>query len=178
MSTQASWLDKNWNIDPDKLTFLKGLSIKKELDVQENPAKDGKNPINTKGFKTQGLTTTHDVAYSAGIEPLKEFQSWKARCGKRAAMYVGGHRFGPAVLILDKVEFTAKSISNTGKILTATITLTFSGDTSTAPAPAAATELFVGDTATPSNTPGYQPNSMVVNSAYNIGPNPSSAAAK
>ena len=179
MAIQASWLDKKWTIDPTGITFLNGLSMKKELDVEENEAKDGKNPINTKGFKPQGLTTTHKVGFSAGVNPLKEFDAWKNRCGKRSGFFVEGQKFGPPVLILDKVEFTATNISNTGIILDAEITLTFSEDTGPAKAPAAAVELFVGDTATPETAPGYNPNANKgTKSAYNVGPSKSTAADK
>lgn len=179
MAIQASWLDKKWTIDANGITGLNGLSLKKELEVEENESKDGKNPTNTKGFKAQGLSTTHKVGFNVGTNPLKEFEAWQKRCGKRAGFHIEGKRFGPPVLILDKAEFTAGTISNTGQILDAEITLTFSEDVNTAKAPAAAVELFVGDKATPATTPGYNPNSRAAKtSAYNVRPTASQAAAK
>lgn len=83
------------------------------------------------------------------------------------------------MLILDKVAFKATNISNTGQILAAEITLTFSEDVNKAVAPAAAIELFFGDIATPETTPGYNPNATTtVKSAYSIRPSASEIAAK
>lgn len=179
MSIQASWLDKKWTIDSYRVMGLHGLSIKKELDIEENEAKDGKNPVNVKGFQPQGLATTHSVAFATGSNPRQELEAWKARLGKRAGFHLAGKRFGPPVLVLDKVGFTKTAISNTGVVLAAEITLTFSEDTNTAKAPAAAVELYVGDTALPETTPGYNPNGVAaVKSAYNIGPSASAKEAK
>lgn len=178
MSIQASWLDKKWTIDGNAINGLNNIAIKKELDVEENESKDGKNPTNTKGFKPQSFTTTHKVGYAAGTNPLKEYEAWRQRCGKRSGFHIAGKRFGPPVLILDKMEFTAGAISNTGVILDAEITLSFSEDVNTISAPTAAVELFVGDTATPETTPGYNPNASSGKSAYNIGPSKSAAEEK
>ncbi|WP_302361316.1 hypothetical protein [uncultured Megasphaera sp.] len=179
MSIQASWLDKKWTIDINAVNGLDNLSIKKELDVEENDSKDGQNPTNTKGYKPQGLTTTHKVSFAAGTNPRQEYKAWQERVGKRAGFHINGTRFGPPVLILDKVEFKASHISNTGQILEADITLTFSEDVNQAKAPAAAVELYFGDIAVPETTPGYNPNAaQTVKSAYNVRPSASAAAEK
>lgn len=179
MSIQASWLDKKWTIDGSTINGLNNISMRKELDVEENESKDGQNPTNTKGYKPQGLTTTHKVAFTAGTNPRREYKAWQDRVGKRAAFHINGKRFGPPVLILDKAAFKATNISNTGQILAAEITLTFSEDVNKAVAPAAAIELFFGDIATPETTPGYNPNATtVVKSAYSIRPSASEIAAK
>lgn len=179
MSIQASWLDKKWTIDGNGITALDNISMRRELDVEENEAKDGKNPTNTKGYKPQSLTTTHKVGFSVGTDPAREFDSWKKRCGKRAGFHVNGTRFGPPVLVLDKVEFTASRISNAGRILSGEITLTFSEDVNKAAAPAAAIELFVDDTTPLGAAPGYNPNGQKASkSAYDVGPSKSAAAAK
>ena len=179
MSIQASWLDKKWIIDINAVNGLDNISMKKELDVEENDSKDGQNPTNTKGYKPQGLTTTHKVSFAAGTNPRQEYISWQARVGKRAGFHINGTRFGPSVLILDKVEFKSSHISNNGKILEAEITLTFSEDVNKAAAPLAAVELFFGDIAQPATTPGYNPNAgNVVKSAYNVRPSASETTAK
>lgn len=179
MSIQASWLDKKWIIDTNQVSGLNALSMEKALDVEENESKDGTNPTNTKGYKPQSLTTTHTVAFAAGTDPRKEYKSWQERIGKRAGFHINGTRFGPPVLILDKVEFKAHHISNTGEILDGEITLTFSEDVNQAAAPASAVELFFGDIALPATTPGYNPNAeAVVKSAYSVRPSASAAAEK
>lgn len=179
MSIQASWLDMKWTIDNYGIKSLENIAMSRELDVEENESKDGQNPTNTKGYKPQGLVTTHRVSFSGGGNPRREYEQWKKRCGKRAGFHIEGTRFGPPVLILDKAEFKALAISNTGQILAAEITLTFSEDVNTAKAPVAAIELFVGDTATPENTPGYNPNSSnAAKSAYNVRPSAAAAAEK
>ena len=178
MSIQASWLDKKWTIDRNGLTALNNFSLTKELDVEENEAKDGKNPTNVKGYKPQSLVTSHKVSYSTGKSPLKEFEEWQARCGKRAGFHIEGRRIGPSALILDKVEFTANAISNTGQILNAEITLTFSEDVNFVKAPKVAVERYVGESQTGS-TPGYsQSGKTEVKSAYNVRPTASAAEAK
>lgn len=181
MSIQASWLTKKWTIDRSNLTALNNFSLTKELDVEEQEAKDGKNPTKTKGYKPQSLVTSHKVSYSAGNSPLAEFEAWRALCGKSGGFHIAGKRIGPSSLILDKVEFTTNAISNTGQILDAEITLTFSEDVNFAKAPEAAVELYVGESATVgTNTPGYSPNGQVdeIKSAYNVRPSASAAAAK
>lgn len=178
MSTQASWLDKQWTIDSNGIKALNGITLAKELDVDENESKDGKNPTNTRGFKPQTLTLSHKVALVTGGDPRKELESWRQRCGKRAGFYLNGQRFGPPVLILDKVEFASAFIDNQGRLLEADISLTFSEDVNTVAAPAAATELFFGDIATPGKTPGYNPSGKTTASAYNIRPSSSAAAEK
>lgn len=179
MSIQASWLDKTWTIDINALHGLESISLKKELDIEENDSKDGQNPTNTKGYKPQGLSTTHKVAFVAGTNPRQEYTAWQERVGERSGFYLNGTQFGPTVLILDKVEFKANKISNTGQILAGEITLTFSEDVAKAQAPAAAVELYFGDIAQPETTPGYNPNAAaVVQSAYAIRPSASETTAK
>lgn len=179
MSIQASWLSKKWTIDSNSLRALNNFSLTKELDVEENETKSGKNPTNTKGFKPQTLVTTHKESRSTGADPLAEFNSWKALAGKRGGFHIEGKRIGPAALILDKVEFTATAISNTGLILEAEITLTFSEDVSFAKAPTAAVEKYLGDASTSENAPGYQPQgATTIKSAYNVRPSASAAEVK
>ncbi len=86
MSIQASWLDKKWTIDINAVNGLDNLSIKKELDVEENDSKDGQNPTNTKGYKPQGLTTTHKVSFAAGTNPRQEYKAWQERVGQRGGL--------------------------------------------------------------------------------------------
>lgn len=179
MSIQASWLDKKWTIDGSTINGLNNISMRRELDVEENESKDGQNPTNTKGYKPQGLTTTHKVGFAVGTNPRQEYKAWQDRVGKRAGFHINGTRFGPPVLILDKAEFKATHISNTGQILEGEITLTFSEDVNKTIAPAAAIELFFGDIADPKTTPGYNPNAAAeVKSAYSIRPSASDTAAK
>ena len=162
MSIQASWLDKKWTIDRNGLTAINNFSLTKELDAEEQEAKDGKNPTKTKGFKPQSLVISHKVSYSTGKSPLAEFEEWQARCGKRAGFHIEGRRIGPAALILDRVEFTTNAISNTGH-----------------KAPEAAIELYVGESQTAGSTPGYSPKGQTeVKSAYNVRPSASAAEAK
>lgn len=54
MSIQASWLDKKWTIDGSTINGLNNISMRKELDVEENESKDGQNPTNTKGYNRKG----------------------------------------------------------------------------------------------------------------------------
>ena len=179
MSIQASWLDKKWTIDSNAIKAINNFSLVKELDVEEGETKDGKSPTTVKGFKPQDLTITYKVSTSTGSNPLKEYNEWGERAGKRAGFHVGGRRIGPPALILDKVEFNATVISNSGQFLEADITLTFSEDVNFAKAPAAAVELYVGDTATAQERPGYNPQGASANgSAYNVRPSASAAEAK
>ena len=178
MSIQASWLDKKWTIDAAGILALQNLNLKRELDFEEQEAKDGKNPINTKGYKPQALSFPFEVSRATGNDPLQEFEAWLDRRGKRAGFHLEGRRYGPPVLVLDSVEIEATHISNAGTILAAKITLNFSEDTNTAKAPAAAVELYVGDTAKPESTPGYNPNAPKSKSAYKVGPSASAAESK
>ena len=179
MSIQASWLSKKWTIDSNSLTALNNFSLIKELDIEENETKSGKNPTNTKGFKPQSLTTSHKVSMAAGADPLREFETWKALAGKRGGFHIEGKRIGPPALILDRVEFTANAITNTGIILDAEITLTFSEDVSFAKAPTAAVEKYPGDQATAEKAPGYRPDGTAsAKSAYNVRPSASAIEAK
>lgn len=179
MGIQASWLTKKWVIDARTLTALNELTLTRELDVEEGDIKDGKSPTTVKGYKPQTLSTTHSVSFSAGSDPRAEFESWQALLGKRGGFHVEGRRISAPALILDRVEFVATAVSNTGEFLAADILLTFSEDVSFAPAPAVATELYVGDTATPETTPGYKPNGYSeAKSAYNVRPSASAAESK
>ena len=179
MSIQASWLDKKWTIDAAGVLALQDLTLKRELDVEEQDTKDGKPQTNTKGYKPQPLALPFHVSRSTGNDPLQEFETWMDRRGKRAPFYLAGTRYGPAVLILDSVEFEATNITSSGIIAAANITLNFSEDVNTAQAPAAAVELYVGDTAKPGSTPGYNPSgAKAAGSAYKIGPSASAAEAK
>lgn len=179
MSISASWLTKKWIVDSNIVTALNNFSLVKELDVEENETKTGKSPTNTKGFKPQSLVTSHKVSISAGADPLREFMSWQALAGKRGGFHIEGKRIGPSALILDKVEFNATAISNSGVILEAEITLTFSEDVSFAKAPTASVEKYPGDAATAENAPGYRPQGIEsTKSAYNVRPSASAIEAK
>lgn len=179
MSIVASWLDKKFVVDATTIKSINNFSLTKELDVEEGEVKDGKSPTNVKGFKPQDLTISHKVSKFAGSDPLQEFNEWGERAGKRAGFHIGGRRIGPPALILDKVEFNATVISNRGEFLEAEITLTFSEDVNFVAAPAAASEKYVGDTATAGERPGYNPQGIGASkSAYNVRPSASAAEAK
>ena len=179
MSIMASWLSKKWLVDSNIVTALNELNFTKELDVEEQDTKEGKSPTAVKGFKPQKLETSHKVSRSAGGDPRKEFEEWQKLLGKRGGFHIAGTRIGPAALILDRVEIAVTALNNDGEFMDAQILLTFSEDTSFAPAPKVAVEKYVGDTYTESDTPGYRPNGTEkAGSAYNVRPNASAAEAK
>lgn len=147
--------------------------------MKKTKAKTAKTQPIQRDINRKGLQQPTPFPIFAGTNPRQEYISWQARVGKRAGFHINSTRFGPPVLILDKVEFKASHINNTGQILEGEITLTFAEDVNQVIAPAATTELYFGDIALPETTPGYNPNANnTAKSAYNVRPSASAAAEK
>lgn len=181
MSKQGAWLDKKFFVDQNGICTLDNLSLSKELDADEQKSKDGKNPTNSKGFKAQSLNLSVHYSKFAGMNPLKEFNEWGDRVGKRSGFLIEGKRIGAQAFILDKVSIQTNVINNFGEIVDATISLDFSEDTSFAKAPKPCIEEYVetNEKVDNSNLKGYAPNgAQNSKSAYNVGPSNSAKEAK
>lgn len=121
MATMARWRSIKWGVDPAAIRAIVGLStsykVKKVTDSTGNSRQRGHEP--------QPLTITYEVAKTAGADPLKEYQACERLVGSRAPFYLGGRRFGPAMLQLDEVSLDPILFSNAGEILQASISLAF-----------------------------------------------------
>ena len=173
---QASWQNKRWYISPQAAKLLQNASIEKVLKVEQQEAKDGKNPTNTQGFEPQAISLPYSASKNVGVDPLQELEDLDKLLGERGPLYLAGRRLGPPVLILDSVEFNATTIKPNGAILAADFVLNFIEDVGAVAAPAAAVETYYGQNELAADLPGLQQKNGVT-SAYDIRPSAAAVAA-
>ena len=104
MAIMAQWRGMRWEISPNMIKAIAGLSTSYKLKASTD--EDGRRKV--EGFELQPLSLDYDVSV-----------------GQIGPFYLGGRRFGPRSVQLDEVSIGDLVLDNFGRIRSARISLKF-----------------------------------------------------
>ena len=120
--SQAKWKDRVFGISQNTLKSLQELSasykVKKKTDSTSSTTV-------IQGHELQSFSLNYEVSMTAGVNPLVEYNTMKSYLGLYGPLLLQGSLYGPDNVMLEQVGIDTNYISNDGKILSATITLSF-----------------------------------------------------
>lgn len=125
MGYQARWGPKGFIITSNKIVGIKDLTTSFSLKTDVNDDTSGTPPTNTKGMELQPISLSTTYLKAAGTDPRGQIEEWKKQVGKYYPLYLGGRRFGPANLQLQKVSVSDILLSNSGEMLGCSVALEF-----------------------------------------------------
>jgi hypothetical protein len=120
----AKWGTKKWEVSPQKVVALEGLSFSYTQVADNNTSTEEKNTTNERGTELFPLTFSTVLHSCAGVDVRAEIQSWEALVTKVNDFYLGGKKLGPK-LQLRKVSVNNVELDNLGRMLLATLTFEF-----------------------------------------------------
>lgn len=129
MSYMAQWGSKGFLISPTKIIFMENFSTSVELKADSENDTSGTSQTNTRGLLARPVSFSVTYARAAGADPRAQLEEWESLVGQSNPLYIGGKRFGPGSLILQKVDGANFVFSATGDILSVTINLSLREDT-------------------------------------------------
>ena len=120
MSTQATYLGRNFEISNNRVAALGSLSTASEV-KRVSDSDSGKSKIT--GLELQRLELTYLTTFESGGDPRKEYEDWQAMLGKYGPLQIAGRRFGPAYFQLRSVSMNGALVDQAGRVRRATIAL-------------------------------------------------------
>ena len=125
MGYQARWGPKGFIISAGKIVGIEDLQTSYSLKTDTNEDTSGTPPTNTKGMELQPVTLSTKYLRATGTNPRGQMAEWRSLVGKAYPLYLGGKRFGPPKLQLQKVDVSDILLANSGDILACTVALSF-----------------------------------------------------
>lgn len=120
MTIQAQWSDRQFKITTKQLKLLEDLGAS----YKTKKKTDGTSSTTIiEGHELQSFSLSYVVSPVVGIDPFAEYKTMRSYLGKSAPLLVENSLFGPNNLMLEKVSLSADMISDSGVILSGTITL-------------------------------------------------------
>lgn len=123
MGIMGFWGSETWEISPSKIKALAELSTSYTLKAQANNDTSGTPPINTTGKELQPVRFSWNLYAVAGVSVRQEVTHWGELVGEKNPLYIGGDRFGPALMQLQQVDVSNVTIDNRGRWLSAQISI-------------------------------------------------------
>lgn len=127
MSYISRWGPMGFIVSPTKIVpfenFTTSVSLKKE-----NSSDSKSNSTNVRGRELQAMTLSTKYVRVAGVDPRAKFEEWEAQVGNSNPLYIGDKRFGPAKMILTKVDLADLITNHNGDFLSMTVTITLEED--------------------------------------------------
>lgn len=124
MAVQASWGSMTFQVSPNRITAITGLTTGFNRKADTNEDTSGQPTTNTKGLDLQSVS--FDVSYVAGlgVDPRSMIDAWKSQFFKRYPLYIGGRRFGARFMELDSVDVGNIVLDNRGRFIQVDISIT------------------------------------------------------
>ena len=124
MTYTARWGKKGFLTSPTKVVpfqdFKTGVALKTD---SENDT-SGTNPTNTRGLEAQTITFSTTYMRAAGVDPRAQYEEWCGEIGKSYPLYIGNKRFGPAKMMLTKVDIADQLLTPSGEFAMISLSLT------------------------------------------------------
>ncbi len=124
MGYKARWGPMGFVTSPTKIVPFENLTTSISLKTDSENDAGGSAATNIRGLELQPMTFTATYMRAAGVDPLQRFNDWAALVGSIYPLYIGEKRFGPAKLILKKVDLTDQILDNNGAFLSITLNIT------------------------------------------------------
>lgn len=125
MSYMAQWGPKGFLLSPTKIIFLENFTTSVELKADSENDTSGTSPTNTRGLVARPISFSVTYTRAAGVDPRAQLEEWETLVGQSNPLYIGGKRFGPNSLILQKVNASNFVFSPSGDFLSVTANLSF-----------------------------------------------------
>ncbi len=125
MGIMGFWGAETWEVSPSRIKALAELSTSYTLKAQANNDTSGTPPINTTGRELQPVKFSWDLYAVAGVNVRQEVTHWGELVGEKNPLYIGGDRFGPALMQLQQVDVSNVTIDGRGRWLSCKISVAF-----------------------------------------------------
>lgn len=122
---QAEWNDITFGTAKGQLALINRFSLSQELDTEETDSNNGTKKITVKGKKAEELSISYSSGFVVGTDPRGEFEMWKKVAGMQDDFLLAGEPISKSSFELDEITLENTKLSNTGRIITADLTLNF-----------------------------------------------------
>jgi len=124
MGYMARWGPKGFLVSAQRIAVLTGLSTSLTLKKDSENDTSGTQPTNTRGRELRPISFSVDYLAAAGMDPRDQIKQWEDELGKAYPLLIGGQRFGAEKMMLTDVSTSDIILSNSGKFLKATVSIT------------------------------------------------------
>jgi len=132
----AKWREKSWEVSPHKVNAIENLSFAYEQKAENNKDAEGSPATNERGMELFFLSFSCVLHSGAGVDVMKEIESWQSLISKTGVFYLNGKQLGPN-LQLRKVFVGNTMLDDFGRIRLATLSFTLKEHNSTSESSAA-----------------------------------------
>lgn len=119
---QMKWKDRTWGISQNTLKTLQELGLSYKTKKKSDSTS---STTNVDGHELQTFSIPYTVSLVSGVNPWTEYNTMKSYLGLYGPLLLQGALYGSDNVMLEGVDIETDSITNDGRILTATITLDF-----------------------------------------------------
>ena len=116
--SMAKWGSRKFVINTKKANPISSFSTSSEAKASDSKSKKKKTEIET-------VTFTEACHSAAGVDPMKEYYTWRGEIGNANQLYIGGSQFKSNPLKLKKVSLSNVKMDDIGRVRYADIALTF-----------------------------------------------------
>ena len=128
MTVQAQWNKEIFGRLPNALRNLESFEISCGIVTEENESSNGVKKTVVKGYAAEDLKITYNAGFAVGTDPRQEFEDFKKIAGMQDNFYLGNTNVGRTQFELDEIQLSDTQISNTGRMYSGKISLSFSGN--------------------------------------------------
>lgn len=125
MPVIAQWGAQTFEVSPQKVLALEGLSTGLKLKKENNNDDNGSPPTNVKAYELQSLSFEVPISDAVGVDVRHELEEWMTLVGEVAPFYLGGHVFGPENIQLIAVELGDSVTDDFGRLRYGVLSLSF-----------------------------------------------------
>lgn len=124
MGVQASWNGYTWGYSPKRARPLEDVTSGRSVSVEQSKSKKGKTTQKST-YDLRTVTAKFRLCSSLGCTPLAEFNKLQKMVGRYAPLFLNGKKHMKCNFMLKKVDFTAKAIDGSGRIVDMDVTITW-----------------------------------------------------
>ena len=144
MAVMAKWRDKSWEVSPQRVTAIENLSFAYSQKADNNSTAEGSPPTNERGTELFSMSFSCVLHSGAGVDVMKEIESWQKLVTKTGVFYLNGKKLGPK-LQLRKVSVGSTTLDDYGRLRLATLSFSLKEyDEATTSVPETTSALKVG----------------------------------
>lgn len=119
----AKWGPKGFLVSPKKIVPLRNLTTSFALKAEENNDTSGTPTTNTRGRELQSITLETTYMTAAGVNPRAQIKEWYELIGGTYPLYIGGERFGPELMQLEKVDVSNVILDDLGRFISVDLSI-------------------------------------------------------
>ena len=124
MNYMVRWGPKGFVVSPTQIVPFNDFSTSLSLKTGSENDTSGTPTINTRGRELRPIQFSSDYFCGLGVDPRGQVDAWEAELGNSYPLYIGNKRFGPAKMMLTKVETSDVRLTAAGDWISCKITVT------------------------------------------------------